>query len=129
MQGARRIPDDVRQMLGDVCAEYQVRIDPDDPAVAIIMLNRLVLEAALTGAVERIETATAQLNAQVDAAQLRAGAMLAQEFRTAIRTLDANASSAPKEGKSRPASSTPVFRIAAAVVLFSLGVWAGLLIR
>lgn len=129
MQGARKIPEDLRQMLAEVCAEYQVRIDADDPAVAIIMLNRLVLEVALNGAVERIDNATAHLNAQVDAAQLRAGAMLAREFRTAVRTLGASASSATSDGKSRPASSAVLVRVAAAVVLFSLGVWAGLLIR
>jgi hypothetical protein len=47
MQSARKVPDEICQILAEVCAEYRVRIDPDDPAVAVVMLNRLVLELAL----------------------------------------------------------------------------------
>lgn len=123
MGSARQVPDEIRQILAEVCAEYRVRIDPDDPAVAIVMLNRLVLELALNRAVERIDAATSGLTGQVDAVQVRIGAVLAQELRSAIKgTVDV-----------RPASlgfSINNLKVNAAVlVALAIGFIAGVVVR
>ena len=118
-------------MLADVCVEHNVRIDSDDPAVAIVSLNRLVLEAALTRAVEQIRTATADLDLQLQNVQVRAGALLAQEMRSALRNVVNN--SAPstvsrnhflKQGRLHWLIIGGL--IVAAV--FASGVWVGILI-
>lgn len=125
MESARKVPDEVRQILAEVCAEYRVRIDADDPAVAMLMVNRLVLELALNRAVERIDAVTAALNSRLEAVQVRIGAALAQELRSAFPNVrgatEANTSTAaPANRKKTPA---------AVVAAFALGMLVGLLIR
>lgn len=127
MESARKVPDEIRQILAEVCAEYRVRIDPDDPAVAVVMLNRLVLELALNRAVERIEAATAGLSGQADAVQVRIGAVLAQELRSALSTSRKDTVSAEK-----PATALRIAKLTlatAALAVFAIGLLAGVLIR
>jgi hypothetical protein len=93
-----------------------------------------VLEAALNRAVEQIRTATADLEAQLQSVQLRAGVLLAQEVRTAIRkaVIDPSYESVPVPDHSRWRSRFSSyslllsgFTIAAA---FGAGVWFGTLL-
>lgn len=127
MESARKVPEEIRQILAEVCSEYRVRIDPDDPAVAIVMLNRLVLELALSRALERIEAATAALSGQIDAAQVRIGAVLAQELKSA---LNQSRIAAPAAQTTTAASGfTKLTLAAAALVIFAIGLFAGVLIR
>lgn len=130
MEGARKVPEEVRQILAEVCAEYRVRIDPDDPAVAVIMLNRRVLEVMLDRAIERIEAATAALGLQIDAAQVRMGTVLAQELRAAR----AESSGHPWMNVAPTPSATPMAfprltLIVAMLAVFGGGLVAGVLIR
>jgi hypothetical protein len=39
MTSGSELPQDLRRMLADVCVEHNVRIDSDDPAVAIVSLK------------------------------------------------------------------------------------------
>jgi hypothetical protein len=133
MASGSEIPQDLRQMLAAVCAQHNVRIDSDDPAVAIVTLNRLVFEEAQTRAVEQIRTATAELETQLRSVQLRAGALLAQEFRTVIQNvaIDANnnvSSAAPRNRLHRALNWLFLGALTFAVV-FGSGVWVGTLIR
>jgi hypothetical protein len=127
MESARKVPEEIRQILAEVCAEYRVRIDADDPAVAVVMLNRLVLELVLSRAVERIEAATTALNGQVDAVQVRIGAVLAQELRSARN----QSRDSPREAQPHiaPFSVTKLTLVAAALTIFAVGLFAGILIR
>jgi hypothetical protein len=127
MESARKVPDEVRQILVEVCAEYRVRIDPDDPAVAVVMLNRLALELALNRAIERIEATTAALHSQVEAAQVRIGGVVAQELRSALHNAE----------KDQPRANPPSRRVSidartltvAAAAGFLVGLLAGFLLR
>lgn len=130
MEGARKVPEEVRQILSEICAEYRVRIDPDDPAVVVVMLNRRVLELMLDRAIERIEVATAELGLQIDAAQVRMGTVLAQELRAAR----AESSGHPWMNFAPMPAVTPIAfpkltLIVAMVAVFGGGVVAGVLIR
>jgi hypothetical protein len=133
MTNGSEIPQDLRRMLADVCVEYNVRIDSDDPAVAIVTLNRLVLEAALTRAVEQIRTATADLELQLQNVQVRAGALLAQEMRAAIKNVASafNKDPSPAILQSRPKSPmySMLFGSLTFGAVFGAGVWVGTLIR
>lgn len=120
-------------MLADVCVEHNVRIDSDDPAVAIVSLNRLVLEAALTRAVEQIRTATADLDLQLQNVQVRAGALLAQEMRAAIRNIasDVNNNAFSSVSRNHRLQCGLHWQIAGGLivaVIFASGVWVGTLI-
>lgn len=127
MESARKVPDDIRNILAEVCAEYRVRIDPDDPAVAVVMLNRLVLELALNRAVERIENATAALSGQVDAAQVRIGAVLAQELQSALTKSRKDSAGAQTAAAARGFAKLTLAAVALAI--FVVGIFAGVLIR
>ena len=121
-------------MLADVCVEHNVRIDSDDPAVAIVSLNRLVLEAALTRAVEQIRTATADLDLQLQNVQVRAGALLAQEMRAAIRNVASDVNNSAPSAVSRnhflQQCGLHWLIIGGLIVaaVFASGVWVGTLI-
>ena len=38
---------DLRQLAAKVSIEHGIRVDPDDPIMAVVTLNRLVLELSL----------------------------------------------------------------------------------
>lgn len=122
-------------MLADVCAEHNVRIDSDDPAVAIVTLNRLVFEAALARAVEQIRAATTDLELQIQSVQLRAGALLAQEIRTAVRNVagEFNKGASLAIPQNRPRNQSMEYWLLFGGVtfgaIFGAGVWVGTLIR
>ena len=121
-------------MLADVCVEHNVRIDSDDPAVAIVSLNRLVLEAVLARAVEQIRNATANLDLQLQNVQVRAGALLAQEIRAAIRNLASDVNNSAPSAVSRNHSLQQCrsrWLIVSGLIVaavFASGIWVGTLI-
>ena len=68
---------DVEQLLGEALAKHGIRLDPHDPAVVLVTLNRLVLEDASKGFVADIRKATAEFEEAADRVQSRFGAALA----------------------------------------------------
>jgi len=71
---------DKSRLIGELARRYAIRMDENDPAIAIVALNRLVLEHAmeeLSGAVAR---RIAEFDTSVLKLEQRAGKLLALEF-------------------------------------------------
>ena len=127
MESARKVPpDELRRMLAEVCAQTQVRIDADDPAVAIAVLNRLALQSALERGVAEINAATADLREQIDVLQIRAGAIIAQELRRS--TQGSNVAARPEPRSPEPQLDRKVLLAVVPLITFGLGVGFGILV-
>jgi hypothetical protein len=80
---------DVEKLIGEVAARNGIRIEPDDPAFALVTLNQLILEEAVRNLVGEIRAATADFESAAERVQTRAGAMLASEIGESARRLQA----------------------------------------
>ena len=72
---------DVRRLAAQVSAEHGIRVDPDDPMMAAVTLNKLVLEQAATELMNRIQDVTNRFESAAERGQVRAGHVLAREVR------------------------------------------------
>jgi hypothetical protein len=71
---------DVKALIGEVAARNGIRLEPGDPAFALVTLNQLVLEEAVRDLVAEIRAATADFEAAAERVQGLAGATLAREI-------------------------------------------------
>ena len=80
---------DKERLIGELARRYAIRMDENDPAIAIVALNRLVLENAM----EELSGAVAQRIAEFEASVLkveqRAGKLLALELAEAAARIRA----------------------------------------
>jgi hypothetical protein len=72
---------DVKRLAAEISVQHGIRVDPDDPMMAVVTLNRLVLEQAVGEMVERLQHATRDFQDATEKVQLRAGSRLAREVR------------------------------------------------
>ena|ERR1017187_6831489 len=135
---------DLKHLAAKVSVEHGIRVDPDDPMMAVVTLNRLVLEQAAKEIVEEVRSATREFERAAEQVQLRAGSLLAQRVRECIAVLRqdvskdvGNASSQARERietvvrpQYRPtAQRWVVIGLLSGTVLFGCGVWLGTLLR
>ena len=78
---------DLKQLAAKVSVEHGIRVDPDDPIMAVVTLNRLVLEQAANEIVEEVRSATREFEQAAKNVQLRAGNLLSQRVRDGIAVL------------------------------------------
>lgn len=74
---------DVQRLIGEVAARNGVRVEPGDPAFALVTLNQLVLEDAIVQIREHIRLGIAEFTEAVHKTEARAGKILAEEVREA----------------------------------------------
>ncbi|MDQ6676153.1 MAG: hypothetical protein M3Z09_02520 [Acidobacteriota bacterium] len=48
---------DIKRLAAEVSAQHGIRIDPDDPMMAVVTLNRLVFEQAVSQMLEVMQAA------------------------------------------------------------------------
>ena len=72
---------DLKRLAAEVSVQHGIRIDPDDPILAVVTLNRLVFEQAVAQVLERVQLAVRDFEAATEKVQVRAGGILAQEVR------------------------------------------------
>jgi hypothetical protein len=72
---------DIRRFQRELAARHGIRISADDPALAIVMLNQLVLEEANKRLGNQVREATELIDKAGTKVQTRAGSILAQEVR------------------------------------------------
>src|SRR3954466_11535700 len=72
---------EIKRLAAEVSVQHGIRIDPDDPMMAVVTLNRLVLEAALSETLQSFRTASAEFNQAAERVQIRVGSAVAQEVR------------------------------------------------
>jgi|HubBroStandDraft_1064217.scaffolds.fasta_scaffold1182212_1 hypothetical protein len=78
---------DLKQLAAQVWVEHGIRVDPDDPIMAVVTLNRLVLEHTANEIVEEVRLATREFEQAAESVQLRAGALVAQRVRNCVAVL------------------------------------------
>ena len=135
---------DVKRLAAEVSVQHGIRLDPDDPIMAVVTLNQLVFEQSVKAVVERIASAVRELEQAADKVQARAGIVLAQEVRDCVASLRREMlKDMETASTSRPTNSgalgdmlsmvavrkwtVVVFVLAAG--LFSAGVWLGVCVR
>ena len=132
---------DVKRLAAEISVQHGIRVDPDDPMMAVVTLNRLVLEQAVGEIVERLQAATRDFQDATEKIQLRAGSRLAREVRdsaTALREelieagrLRAHQVTAEmNRANSKPAVRWPLaVGVVVGILLFLSGFWIGISIR
>lgn len=132
---------DLKRLAAEVSAQHGIRIDPDDPMMAVVTLNRLVFEQAVGQVLDRVQLAVRDFEVAADKVQVRAGSVLAQEIRHCAMAIRKEASSVVGQsqrnwdclssiGDARPASTWIsgkwfVAGLSVALLLVSLGIWVG----
>jgi hypothetical protein len=70
-----------RRLIAEIAARHNVFLKPDDPAIALVTMNRLILDDAMAAVHGQIRVTIAEFQASMQKAERRAGSMLAQEVR------------------------------------------------
>jgi|SRR5580658_6408922 hypothetical protein len=120
---------DLKQLAAKVSVEHGIRVDLDDPIMAVVTLNRLVLEQSANEIVQGVRSATREFEQAAENVQL----VLRQEIAKDI----GNASTRGKtsigdvgRADERPAVQRWVaIGLLSGAVLFGCGVWLGTMLR
>ena len=72
---------DVQRLIAEVVARHSLFLKPDDPAIALVTMNQLILDAAIEAVNEQIRVTIAEFQASIQKAEKRAGTMLAQSVK------------------------------------------------
>ena len=131
---------DTKRLIAEVAARNGIRIDPDDPAFALVTLVQLVLEESSRQITDDVRASIAEFERSMQKVETRAGRVLAERVKEAAheftvqlqQTLD---ESRPKGGAdaAAPQSARKPWRYrsivivgAVAIAVFAVGVWIGL---
>jgi hypothetical protein len=135
---------DLKQLAAKVSVEHGIRVDLDDPIMAVVTLNRLVLEQAANEIVEEVRSATREFEQAAENVQVSAGALVAQRVRECVGVLrqellrhhgDASPQAPERAGvagRSHEIGFIPrwvAIGLLSGVALFGSGVWLGTLLR
>src|SRR5580704_5118909 len=80
-------PLDLKELAAKVSVEHGIRVDLDDPIMAVVTLNRLVLEHATNEIVEEVRAATREFERAAEGVHVQAGTFLAQRVRDCVSVL------------------------------------------
>lgn len=72
---------DVERLLAEALAKHGIRLDPHDPAIVLVTLNRLVLEDAVECFAADIRKATREYEEAANRVQSRLGAAIATRIK------------------------------------------------
>jgi len=112
---------DVRRLIAEVAARNGVRVEPDDPAFALVTLNQLVLEDFVTRMDERIRLGIAEFMDAVYKTEARAGKILGAEVRESAAAI--------REELQRDVYAARVGGLELIRQLHRQHVWVGLFVR
>ena len=72
---------DMKPLLAEVAKRHSFRLDSDDPEIAIVTLNQLVLEKCMEELLGRVRSAIAEIEKTGKRAETRAVAYIAEEVK------------------------------------------------
>ncbi len=72
---------DVKRLIGEVAAQNGIRLEPGDPAFALVTLNQLVLEETVRRVCDHVSITLAQFTESLSKGEHLAGKALAQEIK------------------------------------------------
>ncbi len=131
---------DIKQLVGELAAQHGIRIDANDPAIAIVLLNRLVLQRSADELATGLRMGLREFEEAVQKVQTRAGQVVAAEFNERAAALRselqrdvtlAGAKASEIVFRVEQANRQPVMLrwatlgIVAALALFLIGLWIG----
>jgi hypothetical protein len=131
---------DIRRLIAEVAARDGIRVEPGDPAFALVTLNQLVLEDAAQQIGEHIRAGAAEFAEAVRKTEARAGRLIAEQVKDAAaelrRELEQDIEKARLEAIEivcavhRAHTKAALIRwfgasVIAAVGLFGTGLWVG----
>jgi hypothetical protein len=67
-----------QRLIAEVAARHSVFLKPDDPAIALVTMNQLILDDAMESVHGQIRATIAEFHASMQKAEKRAGSILAQ---------------------------------------------------
>jgi len=127
---------DLKRLAAEISVQHGIRVDADDPMMAVVTLNRLVLESAVAEVVENLQSATRDLQDAAEKVQLRAGARLAREIRECASAIQMELRAGGSASGGRAANLRDdsksghhqrwLRQLIAAVIIFLAGVGVGL---
>jgi hypothetical protein len=80
---------ETKELLSEIAKRHGFRLDSDDPAIAIVSLNQLVLEKSMQELCDRVGTAIGNIESTAKKAETRAVAYIAQEVKQCVSTIRA----------------------------------------
>lgn len=83
---------DLNRLLAEAVAKHGIRLDPHDPAMVVVTLNRLVLEETSKSLLAEIRSASQEYLAAAERVQSAAGTAMAGEVKRAMAALHSNGS-------------------------------------
>jgi hypothetical protein len=131
---------DVKQIVGELASQHGIEMDGNDPAIAIVLLNRLVLQHTADELAKNVRVALREFEEAVEKVQTRAGQLVAAEFNDRAAMLRselqrdivlAGAKATEIVFRLEQANRRPVMLrwatlgIVAALALFLSGLWMG----
>ena len=72
---------DIQRLIGEVAARHRFLLKIEDPAIALITMNQLILDSSLAAVHKQIRATIAEFHASLEKAEERAGSMLAQKVK------------------------------------------------
>ena len=135
---------DLKRLAAEVSVQHGIRVDPDDPMMAVVTLNRLVFEQAIAQVLERVQAAVREFETAAERVQVRAGGVLAQEVRDCGLTVRKEVGKAleefrgvgPDKGTSFAGTRVTlrdqkwlVIGMMFSLALLAIGVWVGTALR
>lgn len=133
---------DTKRLIAEVAARNGIRIDPDDPAFAVVTLVQLVLEESSRQINDEVRASIAEFERAVQKVETRAGKMLAERMKEAATEFSVQLQQQLEQSRVKSASAaTPLPKrrhtawsyrsiaivAAAAIAVFMVGVWIGIL--
>ncbi len=80
---------DVQRLIAEVASRHKLLLKPDDPALALVTMNQLILDASLEAVHEQIRVTVTEFHASILKVEKRAGTMLAQTVKEAAVQMQA----------------------------------------
>jgi hypothetical protein len=72
---------DTQRLIGEVAGRHRLLLKPEDPALALVTMNELILKNTLETVHTEIRATIAEFHASMKKAEERAGSMLAQQVK------------------------------------------------
>ena len=135
---------DIQRLIAEVAARHNLFLKADDPAIALVTMNQLILDAVIESVHQQVRVTIAEFHASMQKAEKRAGSMLAQTVKESavqmqqglqsdIHTAGLKAREIVhliNEAHRRPALIRwSAIGLVAGVLLFGGGVWLGTLLH
>lgn len=97
---------DIPRLIGEVAARHGIRLEPNDPAFALVTLNQLVLEETVTAFTTNVSLILTRFSDSLNKTERHAGVTLAQQVRNATGELRATLLAASRVQDGSPMTSS-----------------------